>query len=105
MLPNYNPIGCVNPCPLVSIRAGISNQRQVDSNLDKTRPAVLKIRSWPPFKAPDQIEKFRASIQQADRRKLTASVMTAFFLIATVSSQQRAAFTIFVLSRSSSVPH
>ena len=33
---------CVNPCPRVFIRVGISIQKPVDSRLDKTRTVALK---------------------------------------------------------------
>ena len=40
---NCIPIRFVNPCLPVFIRVGISIQKRVDSHLDKTRPAALKI--------------------------------------------------------------
>ena len=39
----YMPTRCVNQCPPVFIRVGISIQKRVDSHLDKTSPAALKI--------------------------------------------------------------
>ena len=39
---NYTPIRCVNPCPSVFIRVGMSIKKPVGSHLDKTRPVVLK---------------------------------------------------------------
>ena len=44
---NYIMSWCVNPCPPVFIRSEISIQKRVDSHLDKTRPAALKIWSCP----------------------------------------------------------
>ena len=44
---NYIPTRCVNSCLPVFIRVGIWIQKQVDSHLDKTRPAALKIWSSP----------------------------------------------------------
>ena len=44
---NYIPIRCVNTCLPVFIRIEISIQKRVDSHLDKTRPAALKIWSCP----------------------------------------------------------
>ena len=52
----------------VSIRVGISIQKRVDSNLDKTRPAALKKWSFPISKEQDQIVKLKAPLQQADRK-------------------------------------
>ena len=40
---NYIPTRRVNPCLPVVIRVGISIEKRVDSHLDKTRPAALKI--------------------------------------------------------------
>ena len=40
---NYIPTRYVNTCLPVFIRVGIWIQKRVDSHLDKTRPAVLKI--------------------------------------------------------------
>ena len=69
-----NPTRCVNPCPPVFIRVWISIQKRVESHLDKTRPAALKIWLCPISNKQDQNVKLKASLQQADRRKLTASV-------------------------------
>ena len=65
---NYIHTRCVNSCPPVSIRVGISIQKRVDSNLDTTRPAALKIWSIPVSNEQDQIVKLKASLQQADRK-------------------------------------
>ena len=46
-LANYTPTRSVNPCRPVFIRARIWTQKRVDSYLDKTRPAGLKIWSYP----------------------------------------------------------
>ena len=77
------PTRCVNPCRPVFIRVGISIQERVDSYLDKTRPAVLKMWSCPFSNEQEQNVKLKASLQQADRRKLTASVLMGFVLIVT----------------------
>ena len=42
---NHIPTRCVNPCPPVFIRVGISIQKPADSHLDKTRPVALRIQS------------------------------------------------------------
>ena len=81
---NYSPSGCVSPCLAVLIHVGISIQRRLDIRLDKTRPAALKILSCPISNEQDQNVKLKASLQQADKRKLTASVLMGFFLIATL---------------------
>ena len=93
---NYTPTRCANPCPPVFIRFGISIQTPVDSHLDKTRPVALKIWSCFIFNVQDLIVKLRASTLQADRRKLIASVLMGFVLIATLCLKQWDAFTTFV---------
>ena len=87
---------CVNPCLPVFIRIEISVKRQTDSHLDKIRPIASKVWSCTSFNALDQIVKSRASIQHAGRRKLTASVLNIFVLIAILRSKQWAAFTTIV---------
>ena len=42
MLASYIRIRCVNPCPTVIVRVGISIHRQADSHFDKTKPVALK---------------------------------------------------------------
>ena len=93
---NYIPTRCVNECPQVFIRVGISIQKQADSHLDKTRPAALKIWSCLFSNEQDRIVKVKASLQQADRRKLTASVLMGFVLIATLCLKPGFAFTTSV---------
>ena len=90
------PTRCANPCPPIFIRVGISIQKPVDSHLDKTRPVSLKIWSCLIFNVHDLIVKLRASTLQADRRKLIASRLVGFALIATLCLKQRVAFTTFV---------
>ena len=85
MLANFTEIRCVNSCPPVFIRVGMSIQRQVDSYLDNTRVS-LKICSCPIFNEQDRIAKMKASIQKAHRRKVTASALMGFFFIATLYS-------------------
>ena len=67
---NYTPTRCVNSCPPVFIRVGISIQKPVDSHLDKTRPVALKRWSCLFINVQDLIVKLRASTLQADRRKI-----------------------------------
>ena len=95
-LANYTPTRCVNPCRPVFIRVGISIQKRVDSPLDKTRPAALRICSRPISNEQDQNVNLKASLQQADRRKLTASVLMGFVLIATLCLKPWVAFTTSV---------
>ena len=90
------PTRCVNACRPVFIRVGISIQKRVDSYLDKTTPAALKIWLCLIFKVQDLIVKLNASLQQADRRKLTASVLMGFVLIATLCLKPWVAFTTSV---------
>ena len=89
----YTPTGCVNPCRPAFIRVGILIQKRVDSYLDKTRPAALKKWSCPISNEQDQNVKLKASLQQADRRKLTVSVLMRFVLIATLCLKPWFAFT------------
>ena len=93
---NYTPTRCANPCLPIFIRVGISIQKPVDSHLDKTRPVALNIWSSLIFNVQDLIVKLRASTQQADRRKLIASVLMGFVLIAILCFKQWVAFTTFV---------
>ena len=93
---NYIPTRCVNSCLPVFIRIGISIEKRVDSHLDKTRPAAWKIWSSPFSNEQDQNVKLKASLQQADRRKSTASVLMGFFLFAKLCLKQWVAFTTSV---------
>ena len=93
---NYTPTRCVNPCSPVFIRVLISIQKPVDSHFAKTRPVALKLWSCLIFNEQDVIVKMRASTLQADRRKLTASVLMSFVLIAILCLKQCVAFMIFV---------
>ena len=93
---NYIPIRCVNPCLPVFIRVAISIRKQVDSNRDRTRPSALKIWSFLIPNEQDQKVKLKASLQQPDRRKLTASVLMGFVLIATLCLKPWVAFTTSV---------
>ena len=93
---NHTPTRCTNPCPPVFKRVGVSIHKLVDSHLDKSRPVALKIRSWLIFNVQDLIVKLRASKQQADRKKLIASVSMGFVVIAILNLKQWVAFTTFV---------
>ena len=66
---------CVNSCLPVFIRVEISIQRRVGLRLDKTRAADLEVWSCIISNEQDQNVKLKASLQQADRKKLTASVL------------------------------
>ena len=50
----------------------------------QNRPAALRIWSCPTSNEHDQNVKLKASLRQADRKKLTASVLMGFVLIATL---------------------
>ena len=93
---NHTPTRCANPCPPVCKSVGISIQKPVDSHLDETRTVALKIWSCLIFNVQDLIVKLRASRLQADRRKLIASVLMGFVLIATLCLKQWVACTTFV---------
>ena len=84
MLANLILTWCVNPCQVDFTRVGISIQRQIDSHLDKARPETSKIWSCPIFPEEDQKVKVKAFIQQADKRKMTASASMGFVLVATL---------------------
>ena len=81
---NYIPTRCVNPCRPVFKSVGIWTQKRVNLHLNKTRPAALKLWSCLISNEQDQNVKLKASLQQADRKKLTASVLMGFVLIATL---------------------
>ena len=100
-LAKYTPTRCVNPCRPVFIRVGISIQKRVDSYFDKTRPAAFK--KWSCFfsNEKDQNKKLKASLQQSDRWKLTASVFMGFVLIAALCLKPRVAFTTSATVKSS----
>ena len=83
----------------------VSIQKLVDSYLDKTRPAVLKIWSCPISNEQDQNVKLIAFLQQADRRKLTASVLMGFVLIATLCLKPGLLLPLPSLSRAASFSH
>ena len=87
------PYTMCQPMPTVFICVGISIQKRVDSHLDTTRPAALKIWSSLISKEQDQNVKLQVSLQQADREEKTASVLMGFFLIATLCLKPCVAFT------------
>ena len=96
MLVNYTPNPCINPWRPVFIRIGTSIHRRVDSRLYKTRPEASKRWSCPIFNQQDQNVEFKDSNLKAKTRKLTASVLINFDLIATLFSKQWTALIIFV---------
>ena len=98
---NYTPTRCVNPHPQLFTRIGKLIQKPVDSHLDKTRYVVLRVWSCLIFNEPDLIAKLRASALQAERRKMTASALMGFDLIAILCLKQWVAFTTFVPVKSS----
>ena len=91
-LANYTPARCVNRCLPVFLRVGIRTQKRAHSNLDKTRPAALRRWSCPSSNDQDQNVKLKASLQQADRRKMTPSVLMGFLLIASLCLKPWVAF-------------
>ena len=93
---NYVPTQCVNSCPPVFIRVGISIQKRVDSHLDKTKPGALKKWSCHISNEQEQNVKFEASLQQADSRKLNAPMLMGFGLLATICLKSWLAFTTSV---------
>ena len=99
-LANYIPTRCVNLYLPVFIRIGILTQKRLDSHLDKTRRAALRIWSCPISNEQDQNMKLNASLQQADRRNLTASVLVGFVLTSTLCLKPCVAFINSVPVRS-----
>ena len=99
-LANYTPTRCVNPCRPVFAYVGIWTQKRVHSHFDQTRPADWKIWSCPIRNEQDQNVKLKPSLQQADRRKLTASVLMGFALIPTLCLKPLVTFTTSVLVNS-----
>ena len=98
---NFIPTRCVNPCLPVFIRVGISIRRRVGLRIDKTRPEALKIWSRPISNEQDQNVKLKASLQQADRKKLTASVFMVFVLIAPLRLKPWSVLSLLSLSSGS----
>ena len=80
---------------------GMSIQKPVRSHLDNTKPVALKIWSCVTFNVQDLIVKLRASTLQADRTKLTTSVLMDFVLTAILFLKQWVAFTTFIAVKSS----
>ena len=91
-----HPYLMCQPMPTGFLRVRISIHRQIVLHLDKTRPIALNIWSFSIISEQDQIAKSRASLQQAHRKKLAASVLMAFFLLATLCLKPWAAFITFV---------
>ena len=96
MLANCIYIRCVNPCLPVFIHVRISIKKHVDSHLYETRPLAWKICTYPNIHEQDQMAKSRASIKQADGKKITAPLLMVFLLIATLKLKQWAVFITFV---------
>ena len=78
-LANHTSTRCVNPCRPLLIRVGISIQKRVDSYFDKTRPAALKKWSCLISNEHDQNLKLKASLQQADRKKIDCFSVDGFY--------------------------
>ena len=101
---NPTPTRCVNPCSLVFIRVEISILKPVDSHLDKKRLVAFQIWSCLIFNVQDLIVKLGASTLQADRRKMTASVLMGFFLFHCNTVFQSKRLLLPLLSRSRAPP-
>ena len=97
MLTFYILTQFVKTCRGVFIRVGISIQRQLVSHLDKTRPTALKIWSCQIFKKEDHQVKLNTSLQRAERKKMTASLMISFVLNASMCLKPLAASMTFVI--------
>ena len=81
IIAKYIHVQQVNTCQPVFTRIGISIQRQIDSQLDETRPVASRVLSCPTFNEQEEIAKSRASIQQADSKMLTVSALMVFVLL------------------------
>ena len=95
MKAKYTPTRCINSCPLASRRVGIWIRKPVDLQFERRRPVALKKWSWLTFNEKNLFVKSRASALQADKRKLTASVLMGFVLIVMLCLRQWIAFTTF----------
>ena len=95
MLVNYIHIRCVNPCRPVFRGVGISIQKPAYSHLNKTKYTALKFLSCPFSTNNTRFLKLKASIQKADKRKMTASVLMALVRIAKLPIKPCVAFTTF----------
>ena len=78
-----------------STRIVILIRRPADSYCDRTGPIALKKLSCLISKEQNENVALRASIQQADRIKLIASLLMGFVLLATLCLRLRVAFTTF----------
>ena len=91
-----NPYSMCQPMP-----TGIYTRWDFDSETSRliprqNKPAALKIWSCLISNEQDQNVKLKTSLQQADRRKLTASVLMGFVFIATLCLKPWVAFTTSV---------
>ena len=89
------PTQCVKLCQQDFTRIGILIRRPASLCNDRTRPAALKIWSNLIFNKQGQNVKLKASIQKADRKKLHASMLMDFAVIATLSLRLWGAFITF----------
>ena len=101
---NYYRTRCVYARPLVPVCVGISIQKPVNSHLDKTITVALKKKwSWPIFNEQDIIMKLKAFTIKTDRRKMTASVLMGFVLLATLCWSNGLLLQLLSLSRAASI--
>ena len=102
---NYIPTRCVNPCLPVFIRVGNSIQKRVGSQLDKTRPAALKIWSCPISNEQDQNVKLKASLQQADKENRLLQCWWVLFSLQHCVWSHGLRLPLLSLSRAASFSH
>ena len=93
---NCTPTQYVNLFHQDITRVGILIKRPTKLHRDRTRPIALRITSCPASNAGDLILKLKSSIQQVDRKKLTASVLMVLCFNATLSLKLWDDFFIFV---------
>ena len=104
-LANYTPTRCVKSCRPIFIRVRISIQKRVDSYLDKRKPWALKIWSWLISNEQDHNVKLKACLQQADRKKLTGSVLIGFVSLQHCVWSHELLLSLLSLSRAASFSH
>ena len=100
-----NSYSMCQPMPTGLLRIATSFQKRVNSYLDKTRPAALKIWSCLISNEQDHNVNLKASLQQADGKTLTASVFMGLVFIVTLCFKPWVALSLLPLSRAASLSH
>ena len=98
---NYIPTRCVNPHK----HFGITIQKKVDSQPDKTRPTALKIWSCPISNKHDKNVKLKTSLQQADRHIWLLQCWWVWFSLQYCVWSNGLLLSLLFLSRAASLSH